>query len=183
MLRGAGLSFITDAADIDERAIAAGVLDAGGDAREVSLKLAREKSLAVGYRRRGCLVIGADQTLDCEGKSFDKPATTQAAVSQILQFAGKAHSLYSSVSVTKDGIVAFEHTGEARLQMMPLSREAVERYVDKVGNAACASVGGYQIEGPGIQLFERIDGDYFTILGLPLLPLLQFLRTTGLHLP
>ena len=183
MLLAAGLSFIAQPADVDERSIAASHLINAGSVEATARVLAREKSLAVGQAWPGRLVIGADQTLGCEGKTFNKPPNVEAAAAQIAQLAGKAHSLFSAVAVTKDGEVLFEHTGEARMHMASLSAEAIDRYVSLVGSKACASVGAYQLEGPGIQLFERIDGDHFTILGLPLLPLLGFLRSTGLHLP
>ena len=183
MLRAAGLSFITQPADIDERSIAADPSIDAGNVEAAARVLAREKSLAVGRAWPGRLVVGVDQTLGCEGKSFNKPPNVEAAAAQIAQLEGKAHSLFSAVSVTRDGAVLFEHTGEARMHMSPLSVGAINRYLNLVGSKACASVGGYQLEGLGIQLFERIEGDHFTILGLPLLPLLGFLRSTGLRLP
>ena len=138
MLRAAGLSFIAQPADIDERSIVATRFMDAGAVDAAARVLAREKSLAVGRAWPGRLVIGADQTLGCEGKIFNKPPNVQAAAAQIAQLAGKAHSLFSAVAVTKDGAVLYEHTDEARMHMSPLSVGAIDRYINLVGSQACA---------------------------------------------
>ena len=124
-------------------------------------------------------VIGADQTLECEGKRFSKPASREEARAQIAALAGRTHALHSGLAGVRDGAVVWRHVETARLTMRALSAAEIDAYLDRAGDAALASVGAYQIEGVGIQLFERIEGDYFTILGLPLLPLLKWLREEG----
>ena len=128
---------------------------------------------------REALVIGADQTLDVDGNRWTKPATVAEAREQLARLSGHAHQLHSAVAVARDGAVAWRHRDSAQLTMRPLSATMIDAYLAEVGDAALASVGAYQIEGPGIRLFDRIDGDYFTILGLPLLPLLAYLRGEG----
>jgi septum formation protein len=117
------------------------------------------------------------------GKRFAKPVDRTAARAQLRALSARTHELHSAIAFMQDAAVLFEHVGAARLTMRPLSDRFLERYLDAVGNAATASVGAYQIEGPGIQLFERVDGDYFTVLGLPLLPALEFLRRSGYLVP
>ena len=143
---------------------------------EVALLLAREKAFAVTAQRPGRLVLGADQTLALGQRLYAKPADLAAARDQLRGMRGRTHELHSAVVVARDGAVLFEHCEIARLTMREFSDGFLDRYLAAAGSAVTASVGGYQVESLGIQLFERIEGDHFTILGLPLLRLLQYLR-------
>jgi septum formation protein len=164
-------------ADIDERALER---EAGGLAPDaLAAMLAGAKAQAVARAHPGRLVLGADQTLAFGGRAFSKPADRAAARAQLSQLRGAAHELHSAVALHRDGERLFEHVATARLTMRAFSDGFLDRYLDVAGEAACASVGGYQLEGLGVHLFERIDGDFFTILGLPLMPLLDFLRRAG----
>ncbi len=175
LLEAAGLPLELKPAALDERAVEA---QSGGvkTASEAAGLLAREKARTVAADLPGRLVLGADQTLALGSRRFSKPADRAAAREQLAALAGCTHELSAAIALVRDGKVLFEHCGVARLTMRALSDDFLDRYLDAAGPAATASVGGYQLEGAGIHLFERIDGDYFTILGLPLLPLLDFLR-------
>jgi septum formation protein len=177
VLAGAGIPVEILPADIDERAIEtqAGRSPAG----EVALILARAKASAVAVQRPGRLVLGADQTLGLGDRLFAKPADLVGARAQLKSLRGTTHALHSAVVLVRDGAVVFEQCEIARLTMRDFSDRFLEAYLEAAGPAVTASVGGYQIEGVGIQLFERIDGDHFTILGLPLLQLLSYLRREG----
>ena len=174
LLAAAGLRFEVRPASIDERAVekAAGVVDAAAAA----VLLARAKALHVAAQRPGQLVLGADQTLALGGRRFSKPADRAAAAEQLRALRGKMHQLHSALALARDGTVLFDCVGTARLTMREVSDSFLEEYLDIAGHTALQSVGGYQLEGLGVHLFDKIDGDYFTILGLPLLPLLAFLR-------
>jgi septum formation protein len=174
VLAAAGIPLEVMAADIDERALEAqaGAASPG----EVALLLARHKALAVTSQRPGRLVLGADQTLALGQRLYAKPADLAAARDQIGGMRGRTHELHSAVVVARDGAVLFEHCETARLTMREFSDGFLDSYLAAAGSAVTASVGGYQVESLGIQLFERIEGDHFTILGLPLLRLLQYLR-------
>ena len=174
LLANAGLEFETVTADIDERGIqAASKLS---NPREIGLLLAREKAKAVSAHRPGSHVIGADQTLALGERLFNKPAGRAQALAQLRDLAGHSHELNSAVAVAHDGKIVFEDVSVARMTMRPMSEAELSAYLDAAGDAVTTSVGAYQLEGLGIHLFERIEGDHFTILGLPLLPLLAFLR-------
>jgi septum formation protein len=177
MLEAAGIPLEVRPADIDERRIEAAA--PAGDTGAAAALLAREKANAVAVTMAGRLVLGADQTLVLGMQRFTKPANRAAAGAQLRALAGRVHELHSAVAFVRDGVALFEHVGVARLTMRPLSEAFIEAYLDAAGAAATASVGGYQLEGLGVQLFERVDGDYFTVLGLPLLPALDFLRRQG----
>jgi septum formation protein len=179
MLAGAGLSFDRDPARIDERAAEAPLRATGAGPADVAELLAEAKALDVSERHPGALVIGADQTLGLGDERFDKPADMEAARRQLLALSGRTHTLHSAVAVARDGAVLWRELASADLTMRPLTPAFIGHYLAVVGDAALASVGCYQLEGRGAQLFERIDGDYFTVLGLPLLPLLGFLRREG----
>jgi septum formation protein len=179
LLENAGLRFATKAALIDERAVEKPLLDRGASPAEIAGALAAAKALAVNAGDADALVIGADQVLHLRGSWWHKPASREAAKDQLLALSGKVHSLYSAVAVTRDGAVLWHHTDKARLKMRSLEKADIDAYLTLAGDAALSSVGAYQIEGPGVRLFEWIEGDYFTILGLPLLPLLAFLRQAG----
>jgi septum formation protein len=178
LLVNAGLHFEAVPADIDERAVqqSSGLLAPG----EIAALLAREKALDVSMGRPGKYVVGADQTLALENRLFSKPSGRAAAAEQLRDLAGRSHELYSAVAVARDGKILFETTDIARMAMRQLSGAEIRSYLDEAGEAVTSSVGAYQLEGLGVHLFERIDGDHFTILGLPLLPLLAFLRSERL---
>jgi septum formation protein len=177
IVAGAGIPIEIVPADIDEREVEA---QAGGaDAVAVAGLLARAKALAVAAAKPGRLVLGADQTLARGRARFHKPSDQAAARAQLVALRGQTHELHSAIALVQDETILFEHCSVARLAMRSFSDDFLDRYLDAAGNAVTASVGAYQVERLGIQLFERIDGDHFTILGLPLLPLLDVLRRHG----
>jgi septum formation protein len=178
LLANAGISFEAVPADIDERAVQqASGLKMPGD---IAALLAREKALWVSSRQFGKYVIGADQTLAFGDRLFSKPAGRTQAAGQLRALAGRAHELHSAVAVARDGKILFADISMARMTMRPLDEAGIDAYLDAAGEAVTSSVGAYQLEGLGVHLFERIEGDHFTILGLPLLPLLAFLRSERL---
>jgi septum formation protein len=174
LLAGAGIAVEVLSADIDERGIEAKA--SAKDAGVAAVLLAREKARAVAAQRPGRLVLGADQTLTLGARRFSKPADRAAAADQLRDLRGKTHALHSAFAVMRDADVLFEHADVARLTMRMFSDRFLEQYLDLAADEVTSSVGAYQLEKAGIQLFERIEGDYFTILGLPLLPLMDFLR-------
>lgn len=177
LLASAGLPVETAPARIDERALEAGSGDLTPPA--LALRLARAKAEEVAARHPGRVVVGADQVLECEGRVFHKPADIAAARSHLARLQGRTHQLHSAVAILGDGTAdAFVET--ARLTLRPLDAEAIDAYLRFAGAAVTTSVGAYQLEGLGIHLFERIEGDHATILGLPLTPLLARLRGMGL---
>ena len=178
LLANAGISFQLDPADIDERAAERPLADAPPE--DVAQALAMVKAATVSERRRDDLVIGADQVLALGPERFDKPADMEAARRQLLRLSGRTHHLHCAAACARAGEIVWQHAESAALTMRPLDPALVGRYLAAVGPTALTSVGAYQLEGRGIQLFDRIEGDYFAILGLPLLPLLRFLRDSGL---
>lgn len=179
LLANAGVDCDFDAAAVDEEELKASFRAEGAGAAEVAEALAELKARHVSRRHPGALVIGADQMLDCEGTWFDKPPDLEHAAGHLRALSGRSHSLLSAVCVLRDDERLWHHVEEARLTMRPLGDDFIAGYLAAVGEAACASVGAYQLEGRGAQLFSRVEGDYFTVLGLPLLPLLDFLRNHG----
>jgi septum formation protein len=179
LLTQAGLLFERDAPDVDERAVEAALegTDVGPD--DVAAVLAEVKATEVSRRRPGAIVIGADQTLSLGDERLHKPADMDAARRQLLALAGRTHQLHAAVVVAVDGIAEFRAVDTASLTMRPFTPAFVGHYLSVVGDRALSSVGAYQVEGYGIQLFEAIEGSHFTILGLPLLPLLAHLRDRG----
>ena len=177
MLEAAGIPVEICVSDVDERAIetAAGT----PSPPKAAVLLAREKARAVSRLMPGRIVVGADQTLAFEDHRLNKPADLARAREQLLTLAGKTHYLHSAVAAVRDETVVFDAVDTASLTLRKLSDAFLDRYLDTAGSAVLASVGAYQLEKAGIHLFERIDGNYFTILGLPLLPLLEFLRQNG----
>jgi septum formation protein len=174
LLVNAGIAFDAIPADLDERAIQrTSGLSAPGD---IALLLAREKALWVSTRHSGRLVVGADQTLALGERLFSKPAGRAQAADQLRTLAGVSHELHSAVAAACDGKILFETSTVARMTMRLLTEVEISAYLDEAGEAVTTSVGAYQLEGLGVHLFEQISGDHFTILGLPLLPLLAFLR-------
>jgi septum formation protein len=178
LLANAGVSFEAVPADIDERSVQKNSgLSAPG---EIAALLAREKACFVSSKNPGRYVIGADQTLALGSRLFSKPAGRAQAADQLRLLAGGTHELHSAVAVARDGKIMFSDVSVARMTMRRLDESAIEAYLDQAGQAVTTSVGAYQLEGLGVHLFERIEGDHFTILGLPLLPLLAFMRGEGL---
>ena len=177
LLEAAGVPIEVYPADVDERRLEMG---AGWQPpAAVATLLARAKATVGARTHRGLLVLGADQTLALGALRFAKPANRAAARAQLQALSGHTHELHSAIALMQDDGGLFEHVSSARLTMRALSERTLDLYLDAVGDAATTSVGAYQIESLGIQLFERIDGDYFTVLGLPLLAALDFLRRRG----
>jgi septum formation protein len=178
LLANAGIDFEAVPADIDEREIQqASGLSAPGD---IAALLARRKALSVSLRQPGRFVVGADQTLARGARLFAKPADRAQAAEQLRALAGGGHKLHSAVALARDGEILFEGVFIARMTMRQLGEPEIIAYLDAAGETVTTSVGAYQLEGLGVHLFERIEGDHFTILGLPLLSLLAFLRSEGL---
>lgn len=177
LLENAGLTFDVEPAQIDERAVEAALGDLNPE--DVATILAEAKAQDVSDRNPGAIVIGSDQTLSLEGTIYHKASNMDEARRRLLALSGKTHELNSAIVLAKDGETIWRHLSVARMTMRDLDPGFVGRHLSNVGDSALASVGAYQFEGEGIQLFERIDGDYFTIIGLPLLPLLAQLRDLG----
>ena len=179
LLANAGLAFTVVPSTLDERVVEAPLIAGGAAPAEIATALADAKAAKVSRQRPDALVIGADQTLDCDGHRGTKSETMAEARAQLQRLAGRAHRLHSAVAVARGGAVAWRHLDSATLIMRPLAAAEIDAYLGRVGEDILKSVGVYQLEGEGIRLFERIEGDYFTILGLPLLPLLAYLRSQG----
>jgi septum formation protein len=179
VLSAAGIPFEIYAAAIDERGIEAPLVTSGVNAADIALHLSRAKALSVSKEKPGRLVVGADQTLCLEGRLFGKPDGRAAAMAQLEALSGRTHELYSGCCVARENTLLFETVGVARLSCRRLSPAFIDAYMANVGDALLGNAGAYRIEGPGIHLFEAIEGDHATILGLPLLPLLKFLREEG----
>jgi septum formation protein len=181
MLANAGLSFDIEPAGVDEEEITRS-LGSRAAPQELASTLAEMKAVKISSRRPDAMVIGADSTLACNGRLFDKPPTMEAARKQLLALRGQTHELFSSVVVARGGQRLWHWAERARLTMRPFNDSFLDAYLSKSGEGVLTSVGAYQLEGLGAHLFTRVDGDYFTILGLPLLPLLSFLAGHGIGL-
>lgn len=177
LLQAAGIPVETHPAAIDERAVEqeAGVPEPA----EAALLLAQAKAKAVAAHFPGRLVLGADQTLDLAGRRFSKPKGIEEARLQMLALRDRPHALHSAIAICRDGAVDFAHVETAWLTMRAFSNDFLEAYLAAAGPSVQTSVGGYQLEGLGAQLFECVEGDHFTVLGLPLFPLLAYLRQAG----
>lgn len=174
LLANAGIDFEAILAELDERALQ----EASGlrAPDRIAILLAREKAISVSLGQPDRFVVGADQTLALGERVFNKPSGRAQAKEQLHALAGHSHELHSAVAVARDGRILFEDVAIARMTMRRLNEAEIDIYLDEAGEAVTSSIGAYQLEGLGIHLFERIEGDHFTILGLPLLPLLAFLR-------
>ena len=176
LMENAGLAFEARPANIDERAVEAEIAAHRPTPPELAQELAAAKALDVSRAAPGALVIGSDQTLSLDGRVFHKPADMAEAKSHLLAMSGRTHALNCGVALARDNEIVWRHVSIARLTMRRLTEDFVDRHLARAGTKVLASVGAYQLEGEGVQLFEAIEGDYFTILGLPLLPLLAKLR-------
>ncbi len=179
LLKAAGIPFDIIAAEIDERSVEAPLRAEGAPATAIAAHLARAKALAISTYGPSRLVIGADQVLALGSEIFTKPESRAAAREQLARLSGQTHALQSAVCVARDGTVLFEAISTANMTCRVLSPDFIDRYIAVAGDAVLTSVGAYQVEGLGVHLFDKIDGDQATILGLPLLPLLAFLREEG----
>jgi septum formation protein len=179
LLEAAGVEFRATAAGVDEAAIKRRHDPLKGNFGDLAAQLASHKALMVADRHPGALVIGADQVLVFDGEAFDKPDNIETARRQLMRLRGGTHSLETAVACALGKDVLWSHVDAPRLTMRAFSSGQLDAYLAGEGEAVTETVGGYRIEGPAIQLFDSIAGDYFSILGLPLLPLLAFLRTRG----
>lgn len=179
LLRQAGLAVTVVPPGVDESEIKLALRAAGSAAADVAIDLAEAKAVSVSQRYSGALVIGADQMLDCDGTWFDKPVDRAAAADSLRRLRGRRHSLVSAVAVFLDGAHLWHKVDSVSMRMRSFSDDFLESYLDEAGDSVLGSVGAYQLEGLGAQLFDGVEGDYFTVLGLPLLPLLEFLRQRG----
>ena len=177
LLQQAGLRFSSLPATIDERGLEASVLVAGGNGRDVALLLAEKKAASIAASQPGAIVIGADQTLSLGTELLHKPRDRAEATAQLDHLRGKTHRLNAAVALVRDGVLLWSGVETAELTLREFSPAERDDVLDREGDAILASVGGYRLEGPSIRLFETVTGDYFTILGLPLLPLLAALRS------
>lgn len=176
VLEAAGLSFGVEAAGVDEDEVKFSLKASGASGAQIAETLAEMKASRVSARHPGALVIGADQVLECNGVLFDKPPDPAQARAQLQALRGRSHELLSAICVARDGARIWHFNGRARLVMRPFSAAFLDDYLRRGGQDLLGSVGVYRLEGLGAQLFSRIEGDWFTILGVPLLPLLDFLR-------
>lgn len=178
-LEQTGIPFTIHPATIDERVIEREIHESGGDADAVATELAKRKALSVSIEETGRLVLGADQLASCDGRIFGKPDDVDVARRQLKFLSGRTHRLHSAVCIVCDGAVVFQTVAHADLHMRALNDAFIERYLNEAGKAVLGSVGCYQLEGLGVHLFQSISGDHWTILGLPLLPVLDALRRQG----
>jgi len=183
MLRDCGVEIEIVKPAVDEDELKASYRGEGANAIDTAIALAEMKAQAVSRRQTGRYVLGADQMLECEGTWFDKPVDKPAARAQLKALRGRKHHLVSAAVLVKDGHRLWHHVDRAELTMRDFSDEFLEFYLGIVGDAVTSSVGAYHLEGLGAQLMTRVRGDFFTVLGLPLLPVLAILRTHGMLRP
>ena len=179
LLANAGLAFDIEAPGVDEDEAKRSLQMNRASPQEIAEKLAELKAVRVSAKHPAAMVVGGNSTLACNGRLFDKPPTLDAARKHLLALRGQTHELFSSVVVARDGKRLWHWTERARLTMRPFSEAFLDAYLARAGEDVLTSVGAYQLESQGAHLFSRVDGDYFTILGLPLLPLLSFLAGHG----
>lgn len=178
LLAGAGVQAQTITPYLDEEAVRIAMRAEGASIRDQAMRLAELKALKISDRQSG-LVIGGDQMLALGERAFDKPASLAAARTHLQALSGKAHTLETAIVIAENGQIVWKHLARPKLTMRPLSQAFIDSYLAEVGQDILSSVGGYKLEGLGSQLFTAIEGDYFSILGLPLLPLLDYLRVRG----
>lgn len=178
-MKNAGLTFESIAAQINERDIEAPLQHSGVTPEDIALVLAEAKAHNVAQKYPDALVIGSDQTLSLGDRVFHKSANMDEAREHLLALRGKTHQLNSAIVLVQNNVTIWRHVSIANMTMRAVSAEYIGRHLARVGDAALTSVGAYQFESEGIQLFEKIDGDYFTIIGLPMIPLLAALRERG----
>lgn len=180
ILGGAGVTHRVEPAEVDEGEIKESLKAEGAATQAAAISLAEIKAREVARRHPEALVIGADQILECGGVWFDKPADRSAAEASLRVLRGRAHALLTGVAVVRGDTLLWHQAERATMVMRDFTDKFLAAYLDEIGDTAFRSVGGYQLEGLGAQLFSRVEGDYFAILGLPLLPLLDFLRGHGI---
>lgn len=180
LLEAAGIPLVVDPADIDERAAEAASPEEAATPEGAARLLARAKAFETAKRNAGQIVLGADQTLALGAERFSKPKSRDAARTQLRKLSGKTHALHSGIAVVQDNKVLFETVSSAHLTMHDLGETFLDAYLDEAGDRVMQSVGAYQLESVGVTLFEKIEGDHFTILGMPLMPLLVFFRKSGM---
>ena len=180
LLTAAGVSFVADPADLDESALMASLLSAGSDAAGIAAELACRKALAVSRRHAGRTVLGGDSVIAFDDALVSKCASLQEARSLLQRLSGKTHRLVSAAALARDGALLWKHASSCAMTMRELSAPFLDDYLAREGEAILSSVGCYHFEGRGAQLFAKVDGDYFSVLGLPLLPVLEQLRKEGL---
>lgn len=176
LLANAGVDFDVMASHVDEDSVKESMLADGAKPEDVAAALAELKAVKISARHPDALVLAADQVLELDGALLSKPADIPAARVHLERLSAKSHRLVSALNIAEGGAPVWRHRAQAELTVRPLSAEFISSYLDAVGDAALSSVGCYQLEGMGAQLFSRIEGDYFTVLGLPLLPVLDYLR-------
>lgn len=183
LLEAAGIPLAIDPADIDERAAETASPKEAATPDGAALLLARSKAFETAKRNAGKAVLGADQTLALGNERFSKPKSIEAARVQLRKFAGKTHALHSGIALVRDDKVLFETVSSAHLTMHDFSDAFLDAYLAEAGDRVMQSVGAYQLEGVGVNLFQKIEGDHFTILGVPLMPLLAYFRKSGMMVP
>lgn len=179
MLSAAGVNILAQAARVDEEEVKNSMQAAGMEAGEVAEALAELKAQRISPQFHDAIVLGADQMLAVDGEWLDKPADADALRDHLKKLRGRSHRLISCVVAVKNGARIWHQTDTATITMRPCSDAFIDWYVDRAGDSVLDSVGGYQLEGLGAQLFSHVQGDFFTVLGMPLLPLLDFLRLQG----
>jgi septum formation protein len=177
LMRDAGIVFTIEPPPVEENQIKSDNPNAAP--AQMAMLLATAKAIAVSQMHLAEIIIGADQVLEFDGRIYDKPRTAEEAASHLRSLRGKTHRLLSAVCCAKGGASLWQHCGQATLTMRNFSDGFMDNYLARVGDAALTSVGAYKLEGQGLQLFSAVEGDHFTILGLPMLPLLEFLRSIG----
>ncbi|NCT06000.1 MAG: septum formation protein Maf [Alphaproteobacteria bacterium] len=182
MLRNAGFDFEIKSADIDERQLEVNMKKNGANFEDIALGLAKEKALYVSGKEKDSFVVGSDQILIFNSEIISKANNTQQAYERLKSFRANSHTLISSVAVARNGSIEWHETGQAKLTMRDFSDDFLNYYIADARDILTSCVGCYALEQKGIQLFEKIDGDYFTILGMPLLPLIGYLQKEGLGL-
>lgn len=179
LLSQTGLYFKTAKPPVDESIIKEALKKAGASAAQVADNLAESKANSVGQIIPGAFIIGADQMLECEGRWYDKPADRDGARRHLESLRGKTHELITAAVIAHEGRIIWRHTEIAKMTMRDFSESFLDSYMDKAGDGIVNSVGAYEMEGAGSQLFEKVEGDFFSILGLPLIPLMGALREAG----